>query len=541
LAVYLTPPARFDAGMRTSQLRRTLATLIAAVAVAVGAVAAPAAFGRSLVPKLDWKDCGGGFQCATAEVPRDYAHRRDEEVELALIRLPATDPAHRIGSLFVNFGGPGASGVDTLRQVGSDWFASLNDRFDIVGFDPRGVGASEPSIDCRVNQETDGIFAKPFPRPSTADAKTLIARAKRYVKTCVRRNRAILPYVSTANVARDLDLLRQAVGDSGLTYLGYSYGTFLGATYASLFPSHIRALVLDGPLDADEWINRPRDVGPEQAQALEVELGRFFATCAAQQDVCGFGGSDPAGAFDALVAKLDAAPIPAVGDDPRPVDGDDARAAAAIAMYAKQFWPDLAQGLAQAEQGDGTVLRALADLFFGWQPGGAYDPENDRFFTISALEQRNPHDLQQYLDAGAAAFSRFPHFWWSTGYSELPWGLYPVKPRGVFYGPFVNAPSAPTALVVATTYDPATPYAGAQRLVQELGNARLLTMDGDGHTAYPGNSQCVDAAVEAYFEDLALPPADTVCQQDVPFARSRREGTLPALTRLLAGAAGVAP
>jgi pimeloyl-ACP methyl ester carboxylesterase len=498
--------------MRKPLLRRALAVLVASL------VAGPSASAHSLVPRLHWKDCSGGYQCATADVPRDYAEPEDGDLELALIRLPARDPARRIGSLFVNFGGPGAPGVDTLRQLGPDWFATLEGRFDIVGFDPRGVGASEPSIDCRVNQETDGLFAKPFARPDTLDRRTLVARAKRYVRRCVRLNRAILPYVSTANVARDLDLLRAAVGDRRLSYLGYSYGTFLGATYASLFPDHIRALVLDGPLDADQWINRPREVAPEQTQALETELARFLATCAAQQDVCGFGGSDPAGAFDALLARLDAAPIPAGGDDPRPVDGDDARAATTIAMYAKQFWPDLAQALAQAEHGDGTILRAFADFFFGWQPGGTYDPESDRFFTISGLEQSSPRDVRTYLDAGADAFARFPHFWWNVGYSELPWAFYSVKPRGIYKGPFRVPAGAPTPLVVATTFDPATPYPGAQRLVAELGNARLLTMDGDGHTAYPGNSPCVDAAVEAYLEDLVLPPAGTVCQQDVPFA-----------------------
>jgi pimeloyl-ACP methyl ester carboxylesterase len=492
-------------------IRFALALFVAALATA------PPAGARSLVPTLTWTKCGKHLQCATAKVPRDYAKPRGKRVEIALIRMPATKKKQRIGSLFVNFGGPGASAVDVIRDFGKDLYGTLNDRFDIVGFDPRGTGESKPGIDCRVDQETEGVFARPYTTPANLDVDALVARDELYIKHCRRRNKGILPYVSTFNVAHDLDLLRQAVGDDGLNYIGYSYGTFLGATYASLYPDHTRALVLDGPLDADEYINRPLTAERAQTEGFEVALNRFLDACAAAQADCPFGHGDPHAAFEALLARLDAEPIPAGGDDPRPIDGDAVREVAFSELYAKQFWFEYAVALTLADAGDGTMMRDLLDYDEGRNLDGTYDPETDRFFAISALEQQYPSDVQTYLDAGAEAFATFPHFWSNSGYSELVWGLYPVEPRGLYLGPFSNSPTAPTALVVATTYDPATPYSGALRLVEELGNARLITMDGDGHTAYPQNSPCIDTAVEAYLKDGVLPADGTVCQQDVPF------------------------
>jgi pimeloyl-ACP methyl ester carboxylesterase len=489
------------------------------VTLAFGAPAA-AAKRHHLRPRpvtLSWSDCGGGFQCATATVPRDYRFPRGRQIKLAVTRLPATDRAHRIGSLFVNFGGPGGDAVASLHAFGGDLFASLNDRFDIVGVDPRGVGESRPSIDCRVNQETLGIYHQPFTTPANLHRRALIRLARRYVRACLRLNPGILSYVSTANFARDLNLIRAAVGDKRLSYLGYSYGTFLGATFESMFPRRTRALVLDGALDAGQYVNHPLASVDEQTAAFERALGRFLAACKADQLACaGFGGGDPRGELDRLLLRLDATPIPAGGEDPRPVDGDDARTALFLGLYAKQLWPLLALALADADAGNGTGVRAFADASYGWSPNGHYDPISDRFFTIGALELRYPSRLKRYFRAGRLSFRRYPHFWSNHGYSEIPYGLYPVDPKGVFRGPFRNPRSAPT-LVVGTTFDPATPYAGAKRLVRELGNARLLTMEGDGHTAYGGNSSCIDSAVDAYLENLTVPARGTICHQDVPF------------------------
>ena len=481
-------------------------------------VAAPAGLAKARA--IDWQPCAdaAGFDCATFAVPRDYKHPGGKKLDLAVAKLPATDPDHRIGSLFVNYGGPGADAVATTKAVGADLFASLNDRFDIVAFDPRGTGESEDPIDCKANQETLGVYRQPFPTPENLDIRDWVGVNKRYIHRCLKLNPEILPYVSTANVARDMDGLRAAVGDRKLNYLGFSYGTFLGATYESLFPHNYRALVLDGALDADKYMNRPLLALREQSSAFERALNRFFAACAANQVACaGFGGADPGQAFDELVDRLQADPQPASATDPRLVDGDDVLSGALTDLYAKQFWPYLAAALAAAEAGDYSVIRGEADISYGRNPDGTYDPGLDRYFTIGALEQRYPSDVDSFVAAGEHSWALFDHFWWNSGYVELPWGLWPVRPRGVFYGPFEAKRSAPTTLVVGTTYDPATPYRGARRLVSELGNARLLTMRGDGHTAYGGNSACIDAAVDAYLEQGTVPAQGTTCRQEVPF------------------------
>jgi pimeloyl-ACP methyl ester carboxylesterase len=498
--------------------------LLAAACVAALLALAPGASAQS----LQWEDCGTPVQCATQTVPLDYDRPSGRTIDIAVARLPAKDQAHRIGSLFVNPGGPGASAIDFMVGVNDFGFwDALNQRFDIVAFDPRGVGHSSPSIDCKVNQETQGSASQPFPTPFTINVPALLAKDLRYLARCQALNGDILAHVSTADVARDMDVLRKAVGDDKLSYLGFSYGTFLGSTYAALFPNHFRALVLDGPLDADEFLSDPLKGSNEQTSAFERELGRFFQACAANQTAClGFGaepdGVDPWDAYDQLIDSANASPIPAAGytPDPRPVDGDDINAASISAMYAKQNWPVLAQALAAAAVAhDGTLIRFIVDEFFyGRDPDtGTYDPGFDRFVAIYGAEGNWPRDVGTYLREGAQAFGMFDHFYFNHGYSELNFGLWPAKARDSFDGPFRVRQSAPTPLVVATTYDPATPYRGALQLVRELGNARLLTMRGDGHTAYGGNSQCVDDAVNAYLIDGALPPVGTTCRQQVPF------------------------
>jgi pimeloyl-ACP methyl ester carboxylesterase len=538
------------------RLRRGLASLCAVAAVA--AIGAPTALakphhrpshhgGGGLT--LDWQSCTDtGWECATATVPKDYSSRKAGTLDLALTRLPAADQKNKIGSLFVNYGGPGGTSVDTTQAIGDILFGAFHDHFDIVAWDPRGVGQSSPSIDCKVNQEQLGLSSQPFTTPDNLNIGQLLFKDKSYIDACLKRNPGILPYVSTYNVVRDLDQLRQAVGDKKLNYFGFSYGTYIGAMYASLFPNKTRALVLDGAVDPDKYANRPELSGLTQAGAFEREIGRFFQACAPLPDVCTFAGTeDPWTAFDELVEKADAAPIPAGGDDPRPVTGDDIRLAALVAMYSKFSWPDLAAALNDAAAGDGTAMRAQVDDAYGLLPDGTYDPGSDRFFTISAIDSRWPRNIGGYLDRGDLSYSMFDHFWFNAGYSEVPWGLYPVKPRGVYYGPFKVPAKASTPLVVGTTYDPATPYRENKAMARELGNARLLTMRGDGHTAYFGNSQCIDDAVNAYVETLALPAAGTVCRQEVPFplpeaaaARSSRSAASAASIRRFAGR-GIAP
>ncbi|MDX6718868.1 MAG: hypothetical protein QOJ63_1122 [Solirubrobacteraceae bacterium] len=495
--------------------------LAAAAACALLGPAAPIAAAEPgpPVPTLDWQPCGAAANvtCAKVRVPRDYDRPRGASFELFVAKSPATDQAHKIGSLFVNFGGPGNPAAAGFEALGADLFPGLNARFDIIAMDPRGVGQSQPSIDCKANQETDGIYAQPFTTPDNLDVRALIGKDSRYIQRCLTLNRGVLPYVSTASVARDVDLIRRALGERRITYAGFSYGTFLGTTYASLFPGNYRAMVLDGPVDADAYINDPLRNLSAQSTGFERALGRFLHACASDQAACrGFGGSDPWGAYDQLLDRLDVTPLTAT--DGRAVDGDDARVGTLQALYSKASWPFLAQALVDLQNGDGQRMQRAADAFDGRGADGSFSPFNDRYFAISALEQDYPRDVGTYLRAGQRSWDEHEHFWWNDGYLQLNYGLYPVRPVDVFRGPFGVRRSSPAPLVVATTYDPATPYRGAQNLVRELGNARLLTMRGDGHTAYRGKSACVDAIVDAYVDEGTLPPAGTQCAQDTGFS-----------------------
>ena len=507
---------------RTNNWRGAVVGSVIAVLVGSGtSVAGAQAPPPGAAAELPWAGCGltdvavtAGVQCASVAVPLDHDDPAGAQVQIALARVPATDPARRIGSLFLNPGGPGGPAVESLQTAGPGRFATLNQRFDLVAFDPRGVGKSRPAIDC--------LGLPPAGAPPTrpdVDVDALVADAQRYVSGCIADNGPILAHVSTANVARDLDLLRAAVGDEDLSYLGFSYGTFLGATYAALFPDRFRALVLDGALDPAQYIADPAALSSQQAAAFEEALDRFLAACAADQVACsGFGGADPVTAYDQLLAVAAQTPIPAgrYSPDPRPVTPDVVLAVTARLLYAKQAWGVLASALAEAEAGDASLLRALmASVVERRGPDGTPDPFVDRFLAITAGERAWPRDVGSYLERGAQQAVEAPHF--GDAYGEVLYALWPVRDEDAYGGPFAVGASAPAPLVIGTTYDPATPYEGAVALTEQLGNARLLTMEGDGHTAYGGNSACIDQATEAYLVDLTLPPEGTVCVQEVPF------------------------
>ena len=511
--------------------RALCAGVLFAAAAGLPGVSEAAVPARGAAP--DWSDCGDGFQCAAVRVPRDYGRPRGRHIKLALARLPALNPAERIGSLFINPGGPGGSGVDFLRDNGQGSLAPLNARFDLVAWDPRGVGASAGAIDCGVDQEELGIYAQPFGRPTRTAERRLVRGARAYVRRCVARNRrsGLLPYLHTANTARDLNRLRAAVGDRKLTYLGFSYGTQIGATYATFFPQRVRALALDGAVDVEGFVNNPIRDFRRQTQSFEDALGRFLAACRTREDHCGLGATNPGAGYEALLKRVDAQSLPAAGaPNPAAVDGDDLRAATYATLTQKTLWPVLSAALVGAQSGDGSLLRIVADVFYERGGGGILDP----FTAISAIDGRWPAKPQAYLRDGRSAYRRFDHFWWNAGYSELAMGLWPVKPRGAYFGPAEYSRRATTALVVGTTHDPSTPYVWSKRLTADLGNARLLTMRGDGHTAsFAGNSLCIDMAVQVYLEQRRLPPRNTYCRQEVPFASAARAMSARTVRRVL--------
>jgi pimeloyl-ACP methyl ester carboxylesterase len=471
------------------------------------------------LPTLEWSPCSGGFECATLAVPRDHADPDGPTLGLAVMRL-RTPLSGRIGSLIMNFGGPGVATLDAFEDGAAGYFGGLNPRFDLVGFDPRGVGRTEGAIDCRVDPAVDeGV---PLLTPDNLDRDDWVQRSQDYVDTCLANNPAgFAAHVSTADAARDMELVRIALGDEKLSYVGKSYGSLLGATYAALFPRNYRALVLDGGINPDELLNRPLDSYQLQTAAGERALDRLFAACASDQTACsGFGGADPRAAFEALVHAARETPIPVVSARPEPVDGDEILETAFSVLYDKRDWQRFAAALVAAQSGDGTGIRAIFDEDSYLLPDGTYDPEADRFFVISAVDSDYAPEIDPYQRSAELAWQRYPHFWWNAGYWELPLGLFPVEAAGVHRGPFRLPDDAASVLVLSTLHDPATPHEDALALVEQLGNARLLIMNGDGHTAYGGHSSCIDRAVFAYLERGELPAPGQECPDDVRFGQT---------------------
>lgn len=452
-----------------------------------------------------WSDCGRGFLCAAVRVPKDYASPSSGYVNVSIIDLPATDRQNRIGSLIVNPGGPGASGVEFVRdEAAVDGFPSaLRKRFDIIGFDPRGVNSST-AVRCIDN--LDGR-AEIDPSPdNAAELKALVADARAYAAACAKRNEALLPYLSTDAVARDLDAIRQAVGDKQLTYLGFSYGTLIGSAYAQLFPGHIRAMALDGAIDPALDLEQFRS---GQATGFEHALSSFLKDCAARTACAFHEGGHSVTAFNALMASIDAKPLHAVRlKDRRLVGPGIAWYSVLAALYSKDAWPTLAASLALAKAGDGSLMLLIADPYRGRKPNGSYSNEQDAYTANTCLDFPAPTDVATYTGWAKAFDSTAPHFAAMVAYNDLSCAFWPVRAERT-PGP-VAAAGAPPIVVVGTTGDPATPYPWAVALAKELDSGVLITHKGEGHTAWQ-SSGCVQRAVDLYLVDLTVPKAGLTC------------------------------
>ncbi|HEY0660500.1 MAG TPA: alpha/beta fold hydrolase [Lysobacter sp.] len=506
-----------------ASIRRATTLLVitfSLAAIALRANAAPTA--AATVPHLAWSDCGDGFQCSTARVPLDHDQPRGRQIELPLIRRLASDRTHRIGSLFFHQGGTGQN-VQAIRAF-PPFIFDLFPRFDFVGFDQRGVGGSRPAVQaCGPHP----AFATPMPTPQTVNPPDFVRDVVTYGQRCLQANRDLLPHLSSANVARDLDLLRAAVGDSKLTYFGVSFGTTVGATYASLFPGRARALLLDSAMDVDGYLRRPIRNWLDYTASHEAVLGRFLQACAANPQGCGFGGSDPRDTLDRLMARLRQAPL--ASDDPA-VPGTltvaHVQLALGKALRRRVLWPLLAFSLAQADAGHAASLLQFAG---DNQPSAA----DDFLSGLYAVDQQYPRlPPSFYFELAEQSHARFPHFGFASGYPDLVHALWPARDQDAYQGPIRNPSWAAPALVIGMTHDPATPYHEAQRLTADLGNARLLTFDADGHFAVGTLDDCVLGHALAYLEAGALPPKGAVCvQQDDPFpagAAAALRSTAPA-------------
>ena len=478
----------------------------AAASPAGGGGPAPTAIAGYDAQKLNWRSCNNGFQCARGLVPFDYRRPAWRRFSLPVIKLPASDLARRIGSLVINPGGPGGSGVSYALQARKVVSAAVRARFDVVGFDPRGVGGSVPAVHCLTGPQLDKYFATSDNPASKAQLAEVVAQSKLFVRACKQHSGALLPYVGTRNAARDMDVLRSTLGDAKLTYLGKSYGTYLGAWYAQLFPSHVRALVLDGAVNPDE---SGFSLNSVQAQGFEVALRSFTADCV-RRPGCPLGN----GTVSAGVARLQGL-LRQTASEPlaSQIAGQPANDAmllngVASALYSKSFWQYLRAGLTGAFAGNGTLLVELADALFERGPNGQYSNLMDVNTAVNCIDRPWPRSLQAYSSAAAAAAKAAPQFGASNMWSSLPCAYWPVPAAAPVP---LRAAGAPPILVVGTTRDPATPYRWAQALARDLKSGVLLGWNGDGHTAYLSGSTCVDSAVDRYLISLATPRNGMVC------------------------------
>jgi pimeloyl-ACP methyl ester carboxylesterase len=483
--------------------------LILATTAALALALTSSASAAPPVSKLDWQACEpAGFECATAKVPRDHARPGGRKLELALIRWPASDRENRIGSLFLNPGGPGGSGVDLLRDAPPPARAAFGRVYDLIGFDPRGVGASRPPVqDCGVQYQGDQYMT-----PETADRNAVVRTARKQLRRCEAASGGVLPYLTTANVARDLDLLRAAVGDKKLNYLGISYGGLLGETYSTLFPGRTGAMVLDSPTDGEVWLDKPFEAINEQLASFERSLDRFLHWCSRREDTCPLDPEDPDDDLDGLVAQLNAAPVPVLSHPAQPpVNGDELMSVVLNALYSRFYREPLAAAIGAARQGDGSALRN----FFG-APEEDAPPPTGAFFAYMANEGNYRGGVDRFLREKEHTFGISDRFGWARGYEWVGLTLWPFEPRGVYRGPFRHATGAQPALVIGGTHDPATPYRWAKRVVADLGNARLLTYRSDGHGAITDLNPCIVGSTLAYLEAGVLPEKGASCRQQSP-------------------------
>jgi pimeloyl-ACP methyl ester carboxylesterase len=478
-------------------------------------------------PTVDWADCGDGFFCGTAQVPLDYNRSGDEQIDLALIKLPAADPDSRIGTLFINFGGPGQSGVERLRaRARWPWLFSeeLRSRFDLVSWDQRGVSRSA-GVRCFSSELEQWQFLVPSPG-LPADARgeqDLFTWAAEFAERCTAHAGPILDHASSANTARDLELLRRALGDPGLTYHGISYGSQLGAIYANLFPGRVRAMVLDGSLDFQGnvegrgWqgstvpLNTRQDLAPALAAAFE----EFLRDCSAAGPRCAFSAGDPTAKWAALVQQSRASPILIDGHRwtyPEIVDG---------VLSNPANYPQLAELLQQSATG--TAAPELLEALTGNGPpptdvnAAGPDPylnnREEAFSAIQCSDSTVPTDPAVYSAAAVIADLAASDFGRIAVFDVIVCAFWRGRDNDRYTGPWDRPTSAPI-LVLNTRNDPATPLEGAYEGAAELHRARVVVTEGVGHTSMYVASTCTERVKRDYLFSGVLPPEGTGCSRD---------------------------
>ncbi|MEU2428962.1 alpha/beta hydrolase [Streptomyces sp. NPDC007861] len=454
--------------------------------------------------RLAWRDCGApGFQCATLKAPLDYAKPTGPSAELAVARVKATGPGKRIGSLLVNPGGPGGSAIGYLQAyAGLAYPAPVRAQYDMVAIDPRGVARSEP-VECLDDKGMDAYTQTDQTPDDRAEISRLSTAYKGFAAGCEKRSASVLPYVSTVEAARDMDILRSVLGDPKLSYVGASYGTFLGATYAELFPDRVGRLVLDGAMDPSL---PARQVNRDQTEGFETAFKSFAADCVRRPD-CPLGttsAAEAAGRLKAFFTKTDATPVPA--GESRELTESLATTGVIAAMYDEGAWPQLREALSQAMNGDGSALLALSDSYYERDPDGAYANLMYANAAVNCLDTPPAFASPEEVTTAVADFEKAsPVFGKGFAWASLNCAYWPVRATGTPHR--IEAKGAAPILVVGTTRDPATPYKWAQALSEQLSSGTLLTYDGDGHTAYGRGSDCIDTAINTYLLE-GTPPAE---------------------------------
>ena len=437
---------------------------------------------------LTWSECGTGFDCTEVTAPLDWENPGEGEITLSVVRHQATGTAQ--GSLLTNPGGPGASGVELIRDsldfaVGAD----LIENYDVIGFDPRGVGESTAVTCFDAAGMDDYLYTIPAGKRGSAEWEAELLEAhKEFADACEANSGGILPYVTTINAARDMDLIRAVLGDKQLNYLGYSYGTFLGVTYADLYPEKAGRLVLDGAIDPAV---SGLDVGATQALGFESALRAYMQNCLDSGE-CPFNGTVDEAMADlgALLASVDASPLE--NGDGRMLGADSLMTAIIAALYSADSWQYLTQALDEALQGDPTTAFFLADFYNGRENGTYLDNSSEAFRAYNCMDYPVEDDpaaeaaTEKRIADGAPTIAPY----WNGPDSCSVWPYPPTGTRGE-----INAEGAGPILVVGTTNDPATPYEWSESLAEQLDEGVLITRVGEGHTGYNKGNTCVDLSL----------------------------------------------
>ncbi|MBA0048486.1 alpha/beta hydrolase [Mycobacteroides sp. LB1] len=493
-----------------------LASVVAVVSGCVRSVEGEAMAARLSQGTLNWGECGefvpenqtvpASTQCSELEVPVDYANPDGAKARLAIIKYPAK--GNKIGSLLMNPGGPGQSGIEAAIEIVKHAPKEIRERFDFIGFDPRGVGSSTPAIECNTDADVDRMRAQNDTDYSPEGVARMEQDSKDFVKRCLDKvGKEFLANVGTVNVAKDMDRMREALGDDKLTYLGYSYGTRIGTTYAEQFPQNVRALILDGVIDPNA---DPTQADIDQIAGFQKAFDNYAADCT-KNPTCPLG-TDPAqttARYRAMVDPLVEHPVKT--RDGRGLSHADAIIGTIMVMYSPTLWDTFTKALRELSEGRGDILQLLSDAYMKRDDEGHYSHAQDAQTAINCVDEPPQTDRAKAIEKDRRIREVAPFQDYGTFTGNAPLGVCAFWPVPATSKPHpINVPGLPKLLVVSTTYDPATPYQAGVELAKQLGGG-LLTYDGTKHTIVFDGNQCVDQAAQDYLIKVTTPAEGTRC------------------------------